>query len=114
MSKMIAAADASALALAGKSSSSEIETTYDGELSARSLAQGVGWLRDAGIKDDAIQQVFDGKPLPRVEYEAVKQLQIERHSDSAWVAKLMNGDHEAKRQQMLMSVALNAGFQEAT
>ncbi len=81
-------------------------------ISPRNAVESVGWLREAGVSDGAIREVFDGKPASRADYDAVARLRAELLGNAEWVKKLLSGDHEAKRQLTLMSIVRSNGFKE--
>lgn len=113
LTKMIAAADVTAEAIAGKSSAPEMfETTYDGALSSRAVAEGVQSLREVGLSDDVVRQVLNDAPVTRTEFEAVKRLNAQRMGDQVWISKLLEGDYEARREFTTMQVVLNSAIKD--
>jgi hypothetical protein len=82
------------------------ETKVEGATTLREMASIITELRDHGITDGQIHELMTDKVFQPQEIEAVRRLQIELHNTPAWVQKLLAGDHEAKREQMLMSMVL--------
>jgi len=81
-------------------------------VSPHNALQSVSWLREAGVNDGAIRELFDGKPVALAEYEAVDRLRADLLGNAEWVRKLLSGDHEAKRQLKLMSIIRTGGKAE--
>lgn len=84
-----------------------------GGISTANAMRSAAWLKEAGISDGAIKEAFEGKPVTREVFNAVKQLQAERHGDAAWVAKLLSGDYAAKRDEILMNIVLISPVKDA-
>src|SRR5262249_1369323 len=84
-----------------------METT-DAEhpLTTRELASVVESFREAGLANDVIKDVLEGKPVSAEERQAVQRFKNMRFGDSDWVRKLQACDHEAKREHLLMSSVL--------
>src|SRR5262249_50085004 len=82
-------------------------------LSTRHLHSAVEWLRESGLRDDVIRELFSGRPVSAEEQRAVEQFRAMRFSNSEWVRKLMNGDHDAKRELTLMSIVLSSEVEGA-
>jgi hypothetical protein len=108
LTQMVAGADADAEAIAGKSSQPGLIEETTG-VAHGDLVKAVSWLRENGLDAATVQQLLKGEPIPRDEYEAVVQMRSQLYSSKEWVAKLLAGDHQAKRDLTLISVALNAG-----
>lgn len=95
--------------IAGTAEVPPFETVMGGELSTHNQMLTAGDLRDVGLSDGAIRQVFENKPVSRAEYDAVKRLHGDRLKDADWTKKLLGGDKVAHRDLLLMQVVLNAG-----
>jgi hypothetical protein len=82
------------------------EIKVGGATTLREMASIIPELRDQGITDGQIAQLLSDKVFMPEEIAAVTRLQTELHGTAAWVQKLLAGDAEARREQMLMSMVL--------
>jgi hypothetical protein len=69
-------------------------------------------LREIGVGDLAIRQVFEKRPVSRAEHDAVKALKADRLSDKEWRAKFLAGDRAAVRDMALMNIVIVGGHNE--
>ena len=107
LTRAIAAADDLAAALAGTAVAPPlIETIANGELPARALASTVEQMRSFGLNDATIREAVAGEPVTKQEVEMAKRYQQMKHSDADWVARLLKGDFQAKKEQLLLSIIL--------
>lgn len=113
LSARVASGDHIVDALAGTAPpQQEFETTVDGALPRRVVAEVVADMRENGISDGAIEQALRGTKVTRVEFEATRQLQRIKHSDPIWTKNLLSGGVQEKREHMLMSIILSADIAE--
>ena len=82
------------------------QTTQGGELPARHVQQTIEALREAGLNDGTIEQAIKLPPVTRADAAMTRAFQSKRHGDAEWVARLLAGDYEAKREFTLMSIIL--------
>jgi hypothetical protein len=85
-----------------------IEFTFGGNLTRRQIAEAVAGFREDGLSDASIEQAMQGGAVTVAEYRAAAALQSARHSDPAWVKRLLSGDYEAKREHTLLSIILSS------
>ena len=88
------------------------ETVSDGELSIQNQISSAAWLKEAGISEGAIREVLEGRRCTRAEYDAAKQLGASRMKNAEWVKKLLAGDHDARRELLLLGIIKTAGYEE--
>jgi hypothetical protein len=82
-----------------------------GYATLKEMASIIPGLRDEGITDGQIHQLMTDHVFTPEEVAAVQRLQIKLHSTPEWTQRLLAGDAEAKREQLLMSMVL---LQKAT
>jgi hypothetical protein len=82
------------------------EIKVQGATTLREMASLIPSLREDGITDGQIHQLMTDHVFTPEEVAAVQRLQNQLHGTPAWVAKLLAGDAEARREQMLMSMVL--------
>lgn len=82
------------------------ETTINGSLPRRILAQAVNDFRNDGLSDAAIGQALNGGTVSLAEHRAAEALLNARKADAAWVKALTSGDHMAKKEWSLLTVIL--------
>ncbi|HEU5018145.1 MAG TPA: hypothetical protein VFT69_09245 [Pseudolabrys sp.] len=87
-------------------------TDEEHPLTTRQLGGGIKGLREAGLNDDTIRELFSGRKAGKDEYRAVENFMNKLKGDQDWVRRLLAGDHEAKRQLTLGSIVLAAGMAE--
>ncbi len=88
------------------------ETVTAGQLSTRNQMISAEALRDIGVSPAAIRQVFEAKPVPRAEYDAVKNLKADRLGDRDWIKRYLAGDRSAVREMTLMNIVAVGGYRE--
>lgn len=111
--KMKTAGDPIASILDGTAVSPLIETVTDGKLTTYKQMLGVEQLREAGVGDEGIRQLFEGKPVSKAEYDAVAAMRADCLGDADWTKKLLAGDRATRREFTLMNIVLVGGFKEA-
>jgi hypothetical protein len=77
-----------------------------GYATLRQIAEVIPSLREDGLTDGQIHQLATDHVFTEAEVAAVQRLQNELHGTAAWREKLLAGDAEAKREQLLMSCVL--------
>jgi hypothetical protein len=82
------------------------ETTINGSLPRRIVAQAVNDFRNDGLDDGSIAQAMHGGSVSVGEYRAAEALLNARKADPVWVKALMSGDHLAKKEWSLLTVIL--------
>jgi hypothetical protein len=97
--------------IAGTAEVPMIETVTAGQLSTYNQMLSAADLREIGVSDSAIRQLFEGKPVSRVEHDAVKALKADRLSDKEWRAKYLANDRAAVRDMALMNTVIVGGFE---
>ena len=70
-------------------------------------------MRSLGISDGAIRQAFEGKPVSRAEFAAVKVWKDTAIADPKWTAAWLGGDLKAQREMTLGLIVLTNGHTEA-
>jgi hypothetical protein len=85
-----------------------IEVTMDGALPASATRAAVDSLRDAGLSPKAIEEMFAGKKMTRVEHEMARQYQRALLSNPDTVKLFLSGDYETNRSLLLCSAVLSA------
>jgi hypothetical protein len=90
----------------------EVATEEGQQISTQDQVQSAAWLREAGISDGAIREVLEGRQFTREEYEASKRLSASRYGNADWVSKLLAGDHDARRELILMNIIKVNGYAE--
>jgi hypothetical protein len=83
-----------------------IETVVDGDLPFFARSSAIQQMRETGLSDQAILEAITGKPNTRAIVEEAKAYQRARHGDPEWVARLLKGDFQAKKEQLLLSIIL--------
>jgi hypothetical protein len=83
-------------------------TTDEHPLTTRDLASAVEGLRESGLTDEIIRELFSGRKVSAEEQRLVEQFKVKRTSDAAWRQRLLSGDHEANRELTLMSMILSS------
>ena len=86
----------------------QMETVIGGQLSIRNQVGVAADLKQLGISDAATRQLFEGKPVPKAEYDAVERLRADLFSNSDWVKKYL-GDREARRTMTLINIVRAGG-----
>jgi hypothetical protein len=107
LTAVIAAGDDVKAAMEGSTAEHPIvETVWDGGSPRRVLADAAETMRGSGCSDLVIEQALRGDPVTAQEREAVRRYEAMRHSDKEWVKRLLAGDADARREQLLMSVVM--------
>jgi hypothetical protein len=96
--------DPIAALIAGRPAPNEVKVA--GATTSREMAIAIAQLREEGITDGQLHQLLTDHPATPEEIAAVARLQAQLHGTREWVAKLLAGDAEAKREQLLMSMVL--------
>ncbi len=97
--------------IAGTAEVPMIETVTAGQLSTYNQMISAADLREIGVGDLAIRQVFEKNPVSRAEYDAVKTLKADRLADKEWRAKFLAGDRAAVRDMAHMNIVIVGGFE---
>lgn len=115
LTTMKAGADNVADAIAGTARPQQevFETTINGSLSSRVIAEAVASMRDAGVSDGAIDEALRQKKYTAAEVAATKVFRARRHSDAEWCKRLLAGGVTERREHVLMSIILSAGVEDA-
>jgi len=100
--------------LAGKAEPGLMEVTNaENPLTTRDLAGAIADLREAGLRDQTIKEIFEGTKMPAEIRRRCEQLKAKKMGDAEWTRKLLAGDHEAKRELTLISAVLSADIEAA-
>jgi hypothetical protein len=99
-------------AIAGTATPPGMEVLTDGELPFRARMAVVEQMRTAGLNDATIAEAMKGEAVTKQEVEMARQRQAMRHSDKDWVAKLLAGDWQARKEQLLLSIILTNPVKE--
>jgi hypothetical protein len=86
-----------------------IETTTAGQLSSRNTAIEVDHLKQLGLNEKTIQQVFKGGAVSPAEKEMARVTKEMRLSDPEWSARYLKGGWAERREMSLLSAILSAG-----
>lgn len=84
------------------------ETTIDGQLPRRVVADVVSSLRELGLSDGSIGEALNGGKFTSAELAAVKVFRNSRHGDPDWCKRLLAGDYAARREHVLLSIILSS------
>jgi hypothetical protein len=87
--------------------------THGGQIPLADQVAVVDDLRIAGVRDDAIRDLLEGRQVTPAEYDAVRRFREARLSDPEWTKKMLAGDPEAKRELLLMSMVRVSGSRSA-
>jgi hypothetical protein len=98
--------------IAGTAEVPLVELVTAGQLSTYNQMISAADLREIGVGDLAIRQVFEKRPVSRAEHDAVKALKADRLSDKEWRAKFLAGDRAAVRDMALMNIVIVGGHNE--
>lgn len=82
--------------------------------SVRELSEAVPFLREAGLADDVIRQVFTDQEVTKQEYDLAVQWKAQRSRDQEWTKKFLAGDGEANREMMLANIILASTIKDST
>ncbi len=99
--------------IAGTAPVHEIETVSDGALTTFKQMVAAADLRALGISPEATRQLFEGRPVPKSEYDAVMKFKADLLSNKEWVEKYRNRDRDAVRQMILCNIVKVGGYTEA-
>jgi hypothetical protein len=100
-------------ALAGKADAQLLEVTNaENPLTSRDIGTAINDLREAGLRDETIREIFDGVKMPAEIRRRCEQLKAKKLGDAEWTKRLLAGDHEAKRELTLISAVLSAEVAE--
>ena len=95
--------------IAGTAEVPLVDLVTDGQLSTYNQLIAAADLREIGVSDTAIRQVFEKKPVSFAEYNAVKGIKADRLADKEWRAKYMANDRVAVRDMALMNIVIVGG-----
>ncbi len=95
--------------IAGTAEVPLVDLVTDRQLSTYNQLIAAADLREIGVSDSAIRQIFEKKPVSRAEYDAVKALKADRLADKEWRAKYMANDRVAVRDMALMNIVIVGG-----
>ncbi len=86
-----------------------------GGISDQHARDAIGALRDLGISDGSIQELFDDVKYPADVVAAAEQMYREKTREEGWVDLLLSGDPVAQRELILLTQILrvNRGEEEA-
>jgi hypothetical protein len=96
--------DPIAALIAGQPAPNEVKVA--GATTSREMAVAIAQLREAGVTDPQIYQLLSDHVATPEEIAAVQRLQDSLHGTASWTARLLAGDAEARREQILMSCVL--------
>jgi hypothetical protein len=85
-----------------------IETTTAGQLSSRNTAIEIDHLRQIGLNDKTIAQVFKGGSVTPAEREMARVTKEMRLGDPDWSARWMKGGWAKRREMTLLNTVLSA------
>jgi hypothetical protein len=80
--------------------------------SVREMAEAVPFLREAGLSDDVIRQVFTDQEVTQKEFDLATQWKAQRFRDQEWVKRFLSGEPDAGRQMMAANIILNSAIKE--
>jgi hypothetical protein len=86
-----------------------IETTTAGQLSTRNTEIEVAHLRQLGLNDKTIEQIFKGGTVTPAEREMARVTREMRLGDPDWSARWMKGGWAERREMTLLNTVLSAG-----
>jgi hypothetical protein len=89
------------------------ETVAPGQLPIRAQVEVVNDMRSLGISDGSIRQAFDGTPVSKAEFAAVKLWKDTAMADRDFTARWLGGDLKAQREMTLANIVLTNGHTEA-
>jgi hypothetical protein len=84
------------------------DSTSNGELPMHALRSQVAAYRELGLDELSIAQALHGARCPRNIIAQAKTLYDGLMSEPSWVAKLAAGDRAANKENVLMSIVMNA------
>jgi hypothetical protein len=87
--------------------------TMPGELAPAKMAATVNALREVGVRDAAIREALESRPITREVRDLALQRRDQRMSDPEWRKKALAGDLEARRELALLGILLGAPVEEA-
>jgi hypothetical protein len=88
------------------------ETTTGDQLTIWKLGKVVADLRDDGLADDHIRELFAGEPISKELHDAARRLQQERFADPEYLDRYLKGGAEEKREQTLIGIILGRPIAE--
>jgi hypothetical protein len=80
--------------------------------SVREMAEAVPFLREAGLSDDVIRQVFTDQEVTQKEFDLATHWKAQRFRDQEWVKRFLSGEPDAGRQMMAANIILNSAIKE--
>jgi hypothetical protein len=88
-------------------------TSPEHPLTTRDMMSAVEGLREAGLRDEVIRDLFAGRKVSAEERRLVEQFEAKRKGDASWRARVLANDHEAVRELTLMSIVLSSEVEES-
>jgi hypothetical protein len=85
----------------------------DGSSASREMASAIPWMREAGMSDGTIRQVFTDQEIPQKEFDLASAWKVQHMRDSEWCKKYLAGDTEAHKQMMAANIILNSKIKES-
>jgi hypothetical protein len=82
------------------------ETVQGDQLTSWKLGRIVEQLRDDGLADDHVRELFANEPIDRATHDAARRLQQQRFSEPEYVARYLKGGAVEKREQLLIGILL--------
>jgi hypothetical protein len=76
------------------------------ELSTWKLGRIVEQLRDDGLSDDHIREMWANEPIEKKWHDAARRLQQQRFADPLYVDRYLKGGAAEKREQRLIGIIL--------
>jgi hypothetical protein len=89
------------------------ETTYDGEMSTRQLAEIIAQMRNDGLDEAHIREWRANEPIEKKWQDAAKRLRQQRFADPQYVDRWLKGSAVEKREQLLIEIILGRPIAEA-
>jgi hypothetical protein len=102
--------------MADKSDDSTIATAMSGNLGpmldsqVKMLAETAGLLREAGIREEVVEQTLRGHIVTEQEAQLVSAYKSRLMKDPTFVRSFLSGDPEAKQKIMLISIIESGGI----
>jgi hypothetical protein len=70
------------------------------------------WQEFADLGQDTLQQLANGGPVSKQEYDDTKRLKERLFKDKSWVRGYLDGDRKARQQMSLMSIILSSQIRD--
>jgi hypothetical protein len=91
-----------------------LEVTAGDQLSSWKIGRIVEQLRDDGLEDDHIRELFANEPIAKELHDAARRLQQERFADPQYVERYLKAGAPEVREQRLIGIILGRPIAEAT